>query len=182
MAYKEYPLTIWMTGLSGAGKTTLAQRLQHLIVQENQKVFILDGDVLRQGLCCDLSFSLKDRSENIRRTANVARLLNEAGVTVIVALISPMIADRANARAVIGNAHFVETYLSADLGACEQRDPKGLYRKARSGLIPDFTGISSPYEPPPSPEIVVDTIALSENESAVAIFHQLIAMLNELKK
>lgn len=168
-----------MTGLSGAGKTTLAQRLQRLIVQENQNVFILDGDVLRQGLCCDLSFSLKDRSENIRRTANVARILNQAGVTVIVAIISPLQTDRALARTIIGDTHFVETYVSADLCACERRDPKGLYRKARSGLLPDFTGISSPYEPPEKPEIIADTLELSEAESAQSVFEALSEFLEQ---
>ena len=168
-----------MTGLSGSGKTTLSQRLQELIVGNQYNVFVLDGDILRQGLCSDLGYSLKDRSENIRRTASVARLMNEAGVTVIVALISPIRADRLVAREIVGKDHFVETYLSADLNTCEQRDPKGLYRKARAGHILDFTGISSPYEPPLEPDIVVDTRMLSERDSARLIFQTCMEMIQK---
>ena len=168
-----------MTGLSGSGKPTLSQRLCTLFVEESHPVFILDGDILRQGINQDLGFSLRDRSENIRRTAHIARILNQAGVTVIVALISPLLTDRASARTIIGDAHFVETYVSTDLCVCELRDPKGLYRKARSGLIPDFTGISSPYEPPVKPEIIADTLNLSEAESAHAVFKALNEFLEE---
>lgn len=178
---KQFPLTIWLTGLSGSGKTTLSLRLQELLQTIQQKAFLMDGDILRRGLSSDLGYSLQDRSENIRRTAHVARLMNDAGVTVIVALISPLAKDRANARLIIENNHFVETYLAADLITCEHRDPKGLYRKARSGLIDEFTGISSPYEVPPSPEIVVDTGVLSEDESARYIFNQILRLTDVIR-
>ena len=178
---KQLPLTIWMTGLSGSGKTTLSLRLKKLLHTIRQKTILIDGDILRRGLSSDLGYSLEDRSENIRRTAHVARLMNDAGITVIVALISPLTKDRANARAIVENNHFVETYLDADLVTCEQRDPKGLYRKARSGLIDEFTGISSPYEAPVCPEVRVSTGVLTEDESAHFIFHQILKLTGARK-
>ncbi len=151
------PCTLWLTGLSGAGKSTLAQGLAARLREQQVACFILDGDVVRTGLCRDLGFSAADRRENIRRVAEVAALMNQAGLTVICSLISPLAEDRAQARAIIGAERFVEVHVAATLDVCEQRDPKGLYRRARSGAIPEFTGVSAPYEPPMSPALVLDT-------------------------
>jgi adenylylsulfate kinase len=146
---------IWFTGLSGSGKTTIAQGLHQLIPS-----YVLDGDVVRRGLNKDLGYSGKDRQENIRRVGEVAKILYEAGVTAIVAFISPFEEDRQEARKLIGD-DFVEVYLSADLETCEQRDEKGLYARARSGELKEFTGIDSAYEVPTRPEIILDTSKLS---------------------
>lgn len=155
------PSTFWLTGLSGAGKSTLAAALAVALRAAGEQCFVLDGDEVRQGLCRDLGFSVADRSENIRRVAEVARLMNRAGVTVIAAFISPFVADRAHAREVIGADRFLEIHLSASLTVCEQRDPKGLYRRARRGELADFTGIDSAYEAPASPALNLDTNLLS---------------------
>ncbi len=147
---------IWLTGLSGAGKSTLAMGAQSLLFSRGWQVTVLDGDNLRHGLNRDLGFSAEERAENIRRTAEVARLFAESGMIVVVSLISPARADRAAAREVAG-AHFREVHVRADLSVCEARDPKGLYAKARAGQIPNFTGVSAPYEEPESPDLVIDT-------------------------
>jgi adenylylsulfate kinase len=152
---------VWITGLSGAGKTTLALALERALFDRGCNVFVLDGDKVRHGLCADLGFSLPERSENIRRIGEVARLFHEAGQIVIVSAISPLRADRARARALIPAPHFIEVHCACPLAVCEARDPKGLYRKARAGLLPEFTGISSPYETPDAPEVVVDSAASS---------------------
>lgn len=165
------PLTIWLTGLSGAGKSTLAQGLADRFGRDGVPHFILDGDTVRTGLCRDLGFSAADRKENIRRVAEVAALMNRAGLTVICALISPLLEDRRMAREIIGAGRFVEVHVAASLEVCEQRDPKGLYRRARAGAIADFTGISAPYEAPTAAELVVDT-ALMGIDEAVARVHQ----------
>lgn len=153
----QTPLTIWFTGLSGAGKSTLAFALEKIFVESGRSAFVLDGDNLRHGLCKDLGFSTEDRSENIRRIAEVARLMNEAGVMVMVACISPCSSQRDQARSILGEERFLEIYLSTPLSVCESLDPKGLYRKARAGLIPDFTGISAPYEVPVAPALILDS-------------------------
>lgn len=154
---KQEPLTIWLTGLSGSGKSTLAYALERQLVLSGHPCYVLDGDNLRHGLNRNLGFSDDDRTENIRRVAEVAALMNDAGLIVIVALISPKRSDRAMAREIVGNHRFVEVYLSTPLQACEQRDPKGLYAKARSGEIPAFTGVSAPYERPSAPALMLDT-------------------------
>jgi bifunctional enzyme CysN/CysC len=159
-------VTIWLTGLSGSGKSTIASELRTQLGQRGRPCHVLDGDILRQGLNRDLGFSHEDRAENIRRTAEVARLMNEAGVTIIVALISPFRQDRATARATIGPDRFLEVFVDAPLEVCESRDPKGLYAKARSGQVPEFTGISSPYEPPVAPDVHLQTAAVSPEEAA----------------
>jgi adenylyl-sulfate kinase len=151
------PVTLWFTGLSGAGKSTLALEVSERLLAGGNACFVLDGDAVRSGLNRDLGYSPTDRKENIRRIAEVSRLFNEAGVVTIAALISPYCEDRDMARSIIGTARFVETHLAADLEICERRDPKGLYARARKGLIPDFTGISAPYEPPLNPELSVLT-------------------------
>ena len=166
-------VTIWLTGLSGAGKSTIASELKTRLVERGHLCYVLDGDILRQGLNRDLGFSHADRSENIRRTAEVAKLMNEASVTVIVALISPFRQDRATARATIGSHRFLEVFVDAPLEVCESRDPKGLYTKARNGQVPEFTGISSPYESPIAPDLHLRTTMLSPEESARRVMDHL---------
>jgi len=153
-------VTIWMTGLSGSGKSSIAQELERRLHEEGHHVYVLDGDNLRFGLNRDLTFSRGDRSENIRRAAEVARLFNDAGTIVLVPIISPFRDDRDRARAIVGADRFLEVYLSTPLSVCEARDVKGLYRKARAGEIAEFTGISSPYEVPEHPSFALDTSAL----------------------
>ena len=161
----QKPASIWMTGLSGAGKSTLAFALEHELIKAGRACFVLDGDNVRHGLNRDLGFSAEDRSENIRRIAEVARLMNDAGLIVITAFISPFRADRAMARDIIGAEHFTEVYVNTPIAVCEQRDPKGLYQRARSGEVAEFTGISSPYETPTAPDLVLDTSMLAQREA-----------------
>jgi bifunctional enzyme CysN/CysC len=151
---------LWLTGLSGSGKSTLAMALERALFAKGRQVYVLDGDGVRQGLNGDLGFSPEHRSENIRRVAEVAKLFAEAGFIVITSLISPTRADRLRAR-MIGGELFHEVYVKAALDVCEERDPKGLYKKARAGEIPEFTGVSAPYEAPETPQLVVDTGVLS---------------------
>lgn len=155
---------VWLTGLSASGKSTLAMRGEQRLFEKGRQVYVLDGDNVRRGLSSDLGFLPQDRSENIRRIGEVAALFADAGVVVITAFISPYGADRALARKAAGDRYF-EVYVKASLELCEARDPKGLYQKARAGLIPDFTGVSAPYEPPEAPELVIDTGAQGEEES-----------------
>jgi adenylyl-sulfate kinase len=152
---------IWLTGLSGAGKTTIARALELELRYSGRAVCVLDGDCLRRGLCSDLGFAPEDRQENIRRVGEVARLFADAGMICIVALISPYRGDRARARTAAPVGRFIEVYINAPLAVCEQRDPKGLYARARSGELKDFTGVSAPYEPPPAPEIELRTDQLN---------------------
>jgi len=169
LALGQKPVTIWLTGLSASGKSTIAYALEKRLVEQGRACCVLDGDNVRHGLNRDLGFSEADRSENIRRVAEVAHLMNEAGLIVITSFISPFRADRENAREVIGDARFIEVFVDAPIEICEQRDPKGLYAKARAGEIPDFTGISSPYEPPENPELHLDAGSLTIDECADAI-------------
>jgi bifunctional enzyme CysN/CysC len=172
----QQPRTIWLTGLSGSGKSTVGYALERMLIGSGRACFVLDGDNVRHGLNRDLSFSPKDRTENIRRIAEVAKLMNDAGLIVITAFISPYREDRRAARAIIGDDRFVEVHLATPLEVCEQRDPKGLYAKARAGDIPSFSGISAPYEAPEAPEAVFDTsqVELSEIvESLVKLCHDL---------
>lgn len=148
---------LWLTGLSGSGKSTLAAALQLQLQADGCLATVLDGDAVRAGLCAGLGFSPVDRRENIRRVAEVARLMREAGLVVICALISPLREDRAMARDIIGPAHFREVHVATPLAVCEQRDPKGLYRKARAQSLAQFTGISAPYEEPLAPDLRIDT-------------------------
>ena len=151
---------MWFTGLSGSGKTTLAMNLERKLFEKGCQVFVLDGDNLRYGICQDLGFSPKDRTENIRRVIAISEILVNSGMLVLTAFISPYISDRKLAREKIGD-QFCEIFLDPGPEACEARDPKGLYKKAHSGLIKDFTGVSAPYEKPISPELTLDTKALS---------------------
>lgn len=149
--------TLWFTGLSGSGKSTLAAALERELLTRRCATYLLDGDNVRHGLNRDLGFAPADRSENNRRIGEVAKLFTDAGVLCLCAFISPYRSDRAKLRAAIGSADFIEIYVQASLGACEHRDPKGLYKKARAGEIPDMTGIGAPYEAPENPELVLDT-------------------------
>jgi adenylylsulfate kinase len=148
---------LWFTGLSGAGKSTLANAVNAALFEKGLSCYVLDGDNIRHGLCRDLGFSDADREENIRRIGEVAKLFLDAGVVVLTAFVSPFRADRDRARALVEPGDFIEIHCAADLAVCEQRDTKGLYAKARAGQIPEFTGISSPYEAPESPELRIET-------------------------
>ena len=155
---------LWMTGLSGAGKSTLASAIKERLQAQRCMVVVLDGDVLRSGLNANLGFGSADRLENIRRTAEVAALFKQAGFIVISALISPAHAHRSLARSIIGE-RFFEVHIASNLAVCESRDPKGLYSRARRGEVPEFTGISSPYEAPVSPDLTIDTAHLTIEDS-----------------
>ncbi|HMV66263.1 MAG TPA: adenylyl-sulfate kinase [Myxococcota bacterium] len=157
---------VWMTGLSGAGKSTVARRVEQLLLEREAFTYVLDGDNLRFGLNKDLGFSAEDRKENIRRVGCVAQLFADAGAIVLTAFISPYRADRQVARDLVPGGRFIEAFISTSLETCEDRDPKGLYKKARAGEIKNFTGISDPYEAPEAPELVVDTAGKSVDESA----------------
>lgn len=157
--------TLWFTGLSGSGKSTVAHELDKRLTALGCASYTLDGDNIRHGLNGDLGFSPTERTENIRRTGEVARLFTDAGVLVLCAFISPYRADRDGVRALLAPGDFIEVHVKASLAACEARDPKGLYRKARAGEIRDFTGLDAPYEDPLYPELVLDTEAQSLEES-----------------
>ena len=148
---------IWFTGLSGSGKSTVANATEKVLHDMGLQTYILDGDNVRMGLNKDLGFSHEDRTENIRRITEVANLFADSGSIILTAFISPYKDDRDNAREIIGNEDFIEVFVSADLSVCEERDPKGLYKKARAGEIKGFTGIDAPYEEPINPELVVET-------------------------
>lgn len=148
---------VWFTGLSGSGKTTIARALEDRLLEANHLCYVLDGDIIRKGLNADLGFSPGDRGENIRRIGEVAALFAGAGMIVATAFISPYRNDRRRARACVPPGRFIEVYLNTPLEVCEQRDPKGLYTGARTGVVDSFTGISAPYEPPEQPELVMDT-------------------------
>lgn len=148
---------LWFTGLSGAGKSTLAHAVEESLHQMGCRTFVFDGDNVRHGLCGDLGFSAHDREENIRRVGEMAKLFVEAGVIALTAFISPFRTDRAKVRGLVPHGDFIEIYCRCPLEVCEQRDVKGLYRRARAGEIKDFTGISSPYEEPENPELIIET-------------------------
>jgi adenylylsulfate kinase len=164
---------LWFTGLSGSGKSTLAHRVEERLFQKGWYTYILDGDNVRHGLNGDLGFSEADRRENIRRIGEVSRLFTDAGVVVLAAFISPFQEDRDRVRALLEPGEFVEIYVKCPLSTCEERDPKGLYRKARSGELRDFTGIDSPYQEPQRPELVVDTGELAVNACVDSILSYL---------
>ena len=155
---------IWFTGLSGSGKSTLAHAVEEILFQNGCQTFVLDGDNVRHGLCRDLAFSAKERQENIRRVGEVSKLFVESGTIVLTAFISPYRADRDIVRNMAAMNEFIEVYCNAELEICESRDVKGLYRKARRGDIPEFTGISSPYEAPIDPEVTVNSGTTSLTE------------------
>ena len=148
---------LWFTGLSGSGKSTIANATEKLLFDEGFQTYILDGDNVRMGLNKDLGFSPEDRTENIRRITEVAKLFADSGSLVLTAFISPYLEDRIQAREIIGQEDFIEIYIKADLSVCESRDPKGLYKKARAGEIKGFTGIDAPYEAPKNPELIIES-------------------------
>jgi adenylylsulfate kinase len=162
-------VTIWLTGLSGSGKSTVAIAAERELINRGRHAFVLDGDNIRHGLNKNLGFSPEDRTENIRRIGEVSKLFTEAGVIVFASFISPYRSDRDAVRALMGAGDFVEVYVDASLDTCEQRDVKGLYKKARAGEIPEVTGISAPYEAPNSPELVLDTNRQTVEESVAEL-------------
>lgn len=164
----QEPVTFWFTGLSGAGKSTIANAVETELYRRGKYTMLLDGDNIRMGLNSNLGFTESDRTENIRRIAEVSKLMNDAGLIVLSAFISPFRCDRENAKRIIGEDSFVEIYISTPLEECEKRDKKGLYQKARRGEIPNFTGINSPYEPPEAPDIIINTSECSV-EKAVSL-------------
>jgi adenylylsulfate kinase len=175
---KHTSFVIWFTGLSGSGKSTLANSLEAELFTQGISTYILDGDNTRMGINKDLDFSDQGRKENIRRVAEIAKLMVDSGTVVISSFISPFIADRENAKSIIGAEDFIEVFVECPLEICEQRDVKGLYAKARANLIPNFTGISSPFEAPLSPDITVQTHLMSLEDCLKKI---IIAIENRLK-
>ncbi len=172
---KQKGVTIWFTGLSASGKSTVAFTVEHALVESGRLAYVLDGDNVRHGLNRNLGFSAEDREENIRRIGEVAKLFADAGVIVLTSFISPYRADRDKARALHEQAGlpFIEVYVDAPLEVCEQRDPKGLYAKARAGEVKQFTGIDDPYEPPEKPELVVHTDKQTPQEAAASVLELL---------
>lgn len=169
----QEPKTLWFTGLSGSGKSALANEIEKRLSVNGRYTMLLDGDNIRMGLNKNLGFEPEDRIENIRRIAEVAKLMNDAGLIVLVSFISPFRSDRQNAKKIIGKENFIEIYVNTPLEECEKRDIKGLYQKARDGKIPNFTGISSPYEVPESPDVVIDTSTQSLEESVALLLEEL---------
>ena len=172
---KQRPCVMWFTGLSGSGKSTIAGALEHALLNAGHHTHLLDGDNVRHGLCSDLGFSDDDRRENIRRVGETAKLLNEAGLIVLTAFISPFIQERDSVRAMLEEKEFIEVHVATSLDVCESRDPKGLYKKARAGDIANFTGISSEYQKPLAPEITLHTSEQTIDESV----QQLISYLTQ---
>ena len=170
------PCVVWLTGLSGAGKSTIADLVERALHAAGRHTFLLDGDNVRQGLNSDLGFSDADRVENIRRIAEVAALMVDAGLIVLVSFISPFRAERALARGLVAENEFCEVFVDTPLAVAEQRDPKGLYARARRGELANFTGIDSPYEPPENPEVRLDTTALTPEQAAEAVVARLRAL------
>lgn len=168
---------VWLTGLSGSGKSTIANIVQTKLYELNMSTYLLDGDNLRHGINKNLGFSNEDRKENIRRTAEIGKLFVDAGIVVLAALISPFEEDRKLARFLFNEDEFIEIYVECSLEECELRDPKGLYKKARLGEIKNFTGIDQIYEPPQSPELVISTISKSPEECANELVNYLIERL-----
>lgn len=164
---------VWLTGLSGSGKSTVARLVEKRLIDRGALAYVLDGDNIRHGLNADLGFSEADRAENIRRVSEVAKLLADAGVIVLTAFISPFRADRARARSIAPAGTFIEVHVATPLEECERRDPKGLYAKARAGRIADFTGLDSPYEPPEAPELTIG----AASESAEAGSERIVSLL-----
>lgn len=165
---------LWFTGLSGSGKSTLSHAVEDRLYKLGCRTYVLDGDNIRHGLCQDLGFSDADRTENIRRIGEVSKLLADSGVLTLSAFVSPFRSDRDAVRELLGEGDFIEIYCKCDLSVCEDRDVKGLYKKARAGEIPEFTGINSPYEEPLDPEVAVDTAAQTIEESVEQVINVLV--------
>jgi len=169
----QKPCVIWFTGLSGSGKSTIAGALENALVVRNQHTYLLDGDNVRHGLCGDLGFGDDDRKENIRRIGETAKLMSDAGLIVLSAFISPFTQERDSVRKMLAAGEFIEVHVATSLSVCESRDPKGLYKKARTGEIANFTGISSDYQPPISPELILQTDELSVEQSVEQLINYL---------
>lgn len=172
---EQKPCVIWFTGLSGAGKSTIANALEHKLFEQGRHCYLLDGDNVRHGLNGDLGFTDADRVENIRRIGEAAKLFVDAGLIAMTAFISPFRVEREMARGLVDDDEFIEVHVATSLDVCEERDPKGLYKKARAGEIPNFTGIDSDYEAPEKPELVIDAGANDVN----ACVEQLLAYLKQ---
>ncbi len=170
---KQNSFLLWFTGLSGSGKSTIANALEYKLHQEGFKTYALDGDNIRKGINNDLTFTPEDRKENIRRIAEVANLMIDAGVIVLAAFVSPYKKDRENIARIVGNDNFVEIFVNTSLEECEKRDVKGLYKKARAGEIKDFTGVNAPYEAPNSPNVEIITDGLSIEECVSKIYDKI---------
>lgn len=170
----QRPAIVWLTGLPGSGKTTIASIVDRELVARMWHTMVLDGDNLRHGLNCNLGFSSSDRAENVRRTAEVARLMAEAGLITIVALVSPARAEREMARRIAGDIPFLEVFIATSITVCERRDPKGHYALARAGKISQFTGVSAPYEHPTKPDLTINTEDRSPESSASLIVRELL--------
>ena len=171
--FNQKPITIWLTGLSGSGKTTIAMLLEKKLIDIGNRAYVLDGDNLRFGINSDLGFSTDDRKENIRRVSEISSLMNKAGLIVITSFISPYNKDREAAKNVIGNDNFLEIFIDTPISECEKRDPKGLYKKVRSGELKNFTGIDDLYEKPKNPMIVIPTLDYQPEESVDLIMNYL---------
>ena len=161
---------VWLTGLSGSGKSTIAGHVESLLYEQNKLTYLLDGDNIRHGLNADLGFSQSDRDENLRRIAHVASLMVDMGAIVLAAFISPLAREREQIRTIIGDHDYLEVFVDTPLETCEKRDPKGLYQKARHGEIQNFTGISAPYERPENPDLVIDTERESLDNASRQVF------------
>ena len=170
---KQKGCTVWFTGLSASGKSTIAFTLEHALMQRGHLTYVLDGDNVRHGLNKNLGFSAEDREENIRRIGEVAKLFTDAGIITLTSFISPYLKDRDNNRALLKEGAFIEVYVDAPIDVCEERDPKGLYKKARAGELKGFTGIDDPYEPPVKPEIVLKPAEQSPQEAAAILLEYL---------
>ncbi|MDP2560090.1 adenylyl-sulfate kinase [Psychrobium sp. 1_MG-2023] len=172
---RQKPCVLWFTGLSGSGKSTVAGALERVLYEAGQHTYLLDGDNVRHGLCGDLGFDDAARQENIRRVGEVAKLMADAGLIVLSAFISPFTQEREQVRAMLNEGEFIEVHIATSLAACEERDPKGLYKKARAGEIKHFTGIDSEYQAPKNPEIVIQT----EEQTLEQSVEQLVNYLRE---
>lgn len=170
MLKHHYSFLIWFTGLSGSGKSTLANALENALFNQKIHTYLLDGDNVRKGMNSDLSFLPEDRTENIRRIAEMANLMIDAGLVVLAAFVSPYRIDRENVKNIVGNDNFVEVFVDTPLLECERRDTKGLYAKARSGEIKNLTGINAPYEAPVDPDVIIDTTQINIDEAVKIIF------------
>ncbi|MGM0472294.1 MAG: adenylyl-sulfate kinase [Bacillota bacterium] len=172
-------LVVWLTGLSGSGKSTIAVEVEKRLLNQGRAVYRLDGDNIRHGLNADLDFAKEDRAENIRRIAEVAALMKDAGLITLASFISPQQKMRNFARQQVGSDNFIEIYVKADVETCANRDPKGLYKQAQEGEIDNFTGISAPYEEPQDPELVIDTTTLTVDQSVAEVMELLNQRINQ---